>query len=397
MSEVTVVGAGVVGLTCAVALREAGFDVEVVARDEPTVSEVAGGLWFPYSTGEDERTLRWARETYEWLEGRGVPLVEYVHIERGEPTFFGALPPGRVREGGPYEGRGRSWVGLFDPVGAPSDYSELVWRFIERSRAQGGRASFYQVRPQTLPMYLDAGLRVLKLGEYASVSLPHFSLKGRSRSDLRQAINRGERENLAIEIIPASSVPPLLHELRAISDSWLAQHKAAEKGFSLGAFVDTYVERLPVALVRDAGRIVAFATLMTTDARIEASVDLMRHVPDAPNGTMDFLFVKLLQHFQAEGFQRFGLGMAPLSGMAQHPLAPNWHRLGRMLFSHGEQVNYLVVGNTLTASTLSFGQVFTLTVNVDGSWSFDLTGQPFLHLVGARRAFLEQRPPARER
>lgn len=232
--------------------------------------------------------------------------------------------------------RGRSWVGLFDPVGAPSDYSELVWRFIERSRAQGGRASFYQVRPQTLPMYLDAGLRVLKLGEYASVSLPHFSLKGKSRGDLRQAINRGERENLAIEIIPASSVPPLLHELRAISDSWLAQHKAAEKGFSLGAFVDTYVERLPVAVVRDAGRIVAFATLMTTDARIEASVDLMRHVPDAPNGTMDFLFVKLLQHFQAEGFQRFGLGMAPLSGMAQHPLAPNWHRLGRMLFSHGE-------------------------------------------------------------
>ena len=41
-------------------------------------------------------------------------------------------------------------------------------------------------------------------------------------------------------------------------------------------------------------------------------------------------------HFQAAGFQRFGLGMAPLSGMADHPLAPNWHRLGRLLFAHGE-------------------------------------------------------------
>ena len=39
------------------------------------------------------------------------------------------------------------------------------------------------------------------------------------------------------------------------------------------------------------------------------------------------------------------------------------------LFSHGEQVNYQLVGNTLTASTASFGQVFTLTVNIDGSWS----------------------------
>src|SRR4051794_1361122 len=110
MSDVVVAGAGGVGLTCAAALREAGFDVEVVvagggvvgtpgaaalraagfdvefaARDEPTVSEVAGGLWLPYSTGEDERTMAWARATYEWLEGRGVPLVDYLHIQREAP------------------------------------------------------------------------------------------------------------------------------------------------------------------------------------------------------------------------------------------------------------------------------------------------------------------------
>jgi phosphatidylglycerol lysyltransferase len=62
----------------------------------------------------------------------------------------------------------------------------------------------------------------------------------------------------------------------------------------------------------------------------------MRHGPDAPNGTMDYLFAKLLLHYQAQGYRRFGLGMAPLSGMAAHPLAPRWHRLGRLLFSHGE-------------------------------------------------------------
>ena len=63
---------------------------------------------------------------------------------------------------------------------------------------------------------------------------------------------------------------------------------------------------------------------------------LMRHVRDAPSGTMDFLFARLLLHYQAQGYRRFGLGMAPLSGMAEHPLAPRWHRLGRLLFSHGE-------------------------------------------------------------
>ena len=41
-------------------------------------------------------------------------------------------------------------------------------------------------------------------------------------------------------------------------------------------------------------------------------------------------------YFKAQGVERFGLGMAPLSGMARHPLAPFWHRGGRMLFAHGE-------------------------------------------------------------
>ena len=59
-SRITVVGAGVVGLSCAVALQEAGHEVQVIAQAAPTTSEVAGGLWLPYATGEDPRTLGWA-------------------------------------------------------------------------------------------------------------------------------------------------------------------------------------------------------------------------------------------------------------------------------------------------------------------------------------------------
>jgi phosphatidylglycerol lysyltransferase len=232
--------------------------------------------------------------------------------------------------------RGRSWISLFDPTGPQSEWPELVWRFLETARGQGGRASFYQVRPQTLPVYLDAGLRVYKLGEYAYVPLEDFSLKGKARSDLRAALNRGERAGMSLEVLPAGVSMDTLAELRAISDAWLTEHATAEKGFSLGAFSTQYIERSPIALVRVGGRNVAFASLLTTDMAEEASVDLMRHVPDAPNGTMDFLFAKLLLHFQSQSFKRFGLGMAPLSGMAGHPLAPRWHRMGRLLFAHGE-------------------------------------------------------------
>eukprot|EP00952_Eustigmatos_sp_NYUAD-ZCMA_P000294 880-Eustigmatos_ZCMA.PRE.1 len=70
--------------------------------------------------------------------------------------------------------------------------------------AHGGRAAFYKTRPQTLSLYLDAGLRAYKLGEEAYVSLPEFSLKGSRRANLRHGVTRGEREGLSFEIVPAA-------------------------------------------------------------------------------------------------------------------------------------------------------------------------------------------------
>ncbi len=232
--------------------------------------------------------------------------------------------------------QGKSWVALGDPVGPRAAWDELVWRFLERARESGARGCFYQVRPEALPLYLDAGLRLYKLGEYAWVPLADFSLQGKRRSNLRNGVNKCEREGLVFEVVAREDVAPILPELHAVSDAWLHKHHTAEKRFSVGAFDDAYVMRNPVAVVRREGRILAFATLLTTELQQEASIDLMRHLEQAPNGTMDFLFAKLMLHFAQAGYARFGLGMAPLSGMAGHALAPRWHRVGRLLFAHGE-------------------------------------------------------------
>lgn len=82
--RVIVVGAGVIGLSCAVRLSEAGYDVAVFARDLPleTTSAVAGAMWHPFLSAGD-RVAGWARSSYD----------ELVRLAGSEPSV--QLRPGK--------------------------------------------------------------------------------------------------------------------------------------------------------------------------------------------------------------------------------------------------------------------------------------------------------------
>jgi phosphatidylglycerol lysyltransferase len=235
-----------------------------------------------------------------------------------------------------YGVEGPSWVSMGDPVGDERAATELAWRFRELSDRHGGWACFYQVGPACLPRYLDMGLALFRLGEEAIVPLAAFSLDGSERRALRQSYHRGEREGLRFEVVPAAEVPPLVPELRRVSDAWLAEKNVREKGFSVGSFDARYLCEGPIALARHDGRVVAFANLWETSSRAELSIDLMRHVPDAPRSSMDFLFVSIMVWGKAQGYASFSLGMAPLSGLEDRALAPLWTKVGARLYRHGE-------------------------------------------------------------
>jgi D-amino-acid oxidase len=66
VSRVIVVGAGVIGLSCAARLLADGHRVDVVARDLPreTTSSVAAALWYPYRALPYDRVLAWSRASY---------------------------------------------------------------------------------------------------------------------------------------------------------------------------------------------------------------------------------------------------------------------------------------------------------------------------------------------
>ncbi|MBK8175243.1 MAG: bifunctional lysylphosphatidylglycerol flippase/synthetase MprF [Rhodospirillales bacterium] len=232
---------------------------------------------------------------------------------------------------------GGTWINLFDPIGEDAERSELIWKFRELCDRERARPAFYQVRPDNLPLYIDAGLTLTKLGEEARVSLVDFDLKQPRYSKLRYAINRCSRDGLALRIVPRSGVTEVLDQLAVVSDAWLAAKSVREKGFSLGSFCPSYITCFDVGVISCDSRIIAFATLLLTDTGEEASVDVMRHLPDAPSLTMEFLMTALMLEMKSRGVRWFNLGMAPLSGLEQRRLAPIWHRLGALVFEHGEQ------------------------------------------------------------
>lgn len=230
-----------------------------------------------------------------------------------------------------------SLIAMGDPVGPPDVARALIWRFREEADRLGLRPVFYQVGERYWQTYLDLGLSLVKLGEEAIVPLEGFSLDGAARAELRQAWNRGKRSGLSSRIVAIDDVAALLPTLNIISDQWLADKDGEEKGFSLGSFDADYLQRLPVAVVEFEGRIVAFANVWSAPAGGELSIDLMRHATDAPKGTMDFLFIELLLWGRDHGYRQFSLGMAPLSGMAQHRLAGRWNRFAGLIARHGER------------------------------------------------------------
>jgi phosphatidylglycerol lysyltransferase len=231
---------------------------------------------------------------------------------------------------------GRSWIAMGDPIGPVEEWTELVWQFREISDRYDGWAVFYEVGQRNLDLYLDLGLTLQKLGEEACVRLETFSLEGGERKNMRYVTNKLGKEGCRFEVLPPGKVASLMPELKAISDSWLDAKKTREKGFSLGFFDPIYMRQFPVGVVYKDERIVAFANIWPAAEKKELSIDLMRYGPEAPRDVMEYLFVQLMLWGKQEGYKWFSLGMAPLSGLADHELAPLWSRIGALVFRYGE-------------------------------------------------------------
>lgn len=121
--RITVVGAGVIGLTTALALEQRGHEVRIVtaASGPRTTSAVAGAVWFPYRAGPPAKVAAWAAATRTWLEQLAADPAAGIDILTGFEitTETEAAPPT------PW------WAANIDVTRAPAPVTgaPLAWKF----------------------------------------------------------------------------------------------------------------------------------------------------------------------------------------------------------------------------------------------------------------------------
>jgi D-amino-acid oxidase len=138
--RVVVVGAGIIGLSCAVRLLEAGHRVDVLARDLPleTTSSVAAAIWYPYLAFPEDKVAAWGAAAYAEFARQAEQGVDGVTMRRGtemhrrptsDPTWIDAVPDlERVEPRPPYAD---AWSFVTPVIDMPRYLSWLSRRVID--------------------------------------------------------------------------------------------------------------------------------------------------------------------------------------------------------------------------------------------------------------------------
>lgn len=247
-------------------------------------------------------------------------------IYRGETDdFFKLWPPDKqyffssdAKAFVAYAVKRKAAVCMGDPVGRGKSIQRLLQEFKQFCAAHGWLIVFIQATGKYQEAYASIGLRSILIGADAVIRLDHFVRHTARDKYFRNIVNRFEKHAFTVHKHAPPHPKALMSEVRAISNSWLKLPHRKEWSFLTGRLNDDYLQQVPLYVLRDKqGQAQAFTNGLPSYKPGVATIDLMRHRQDAPNNSIDYLFVRLLQALHEEGYGRFNLGMSPLDG---HPL-----------------------------------------------------------------------------
>ncbi|WP_300347491.1 bifunctional lysylphosphatidylglycerol flippase/synthetase MprF [Clostridium sp.] len=234
-----------------------------------------------------------------------------------------------------YEVYGDKLFVLGNPVGNNENLFREIEKFCEYADNYGYTPVFYQVNDEMINYLHSNGYDFMKIGEEAKVYVKEFKVVGNKMKSLKTSRSKVTKEGYTFHMVEPPFSKEFLDSLREISDEWLDGRK--EKGFSVGFFDENYLNKAPIAILKDRdGEIKAFTNIMYMYDDESFSVDLMRFSKNTPRGVMDFMFINLIEYGKEKGYEIFNMGMAPLANVGLSKYAFWNEKLALQFYENGQ-------------------------------------------------------------
>ncbi|HEY6976121.1 MAG TPA: phosphatidylglycerol lysyltransferase domain-containing protein [Chitinophagaceae bacterium] len=205
---------------------------------------------------------------------------------------------------------------LEEPVCSEGNKALALEEFEEMCKTKGLKPVYYRVDEDSLYHFKTLNRKKLLIGQEGILEIDKFSLEGRERKSLRNALNSLNKKGYKVQVHKAPQTGLLLQALQQVSDEWLRTYDMEETVFSQGMFNWNEIRSQDVITISDAEKkVVAFLNIIPDYTPHECTYDMIRKTNDAPGGCMDALIVELIKYAQDKGYHYANFGLAPMSGI----------------------------------------------------------------------------------
>lgn len=273
----------------------------------------------------------------------GAARAECGVLRQGEHALLLA-PGGR---NGWVLGRGRqALVALFDPLAGGRGAGATLPGLARAAREAGLVPCLYKCSARTAAAARTAGWTVRAVAaEHLLDPRAARGFAGPDHAGLRRKLRKAAKSGVRVERALPGTAP--MAELAGVAAAW-ARARGGERGFSMGRFAPAYLAGARLYLARCGDRVVGFASFHEArgeGGRGEWVLDLMRALPEAPDGTMQALVARAVEEAAVEGAGRLSLAAlpAPVAAGAVPGLAPVAALAARLAarFGRGRRVDGL--------------------------------------------------------
>lgn len=189
--------------------------------------------------------------------------------------------------------------------------SQLIPELRRAAREENRIPCLYKIEARDARDMRDAGWTVLPFAMEAHINPATHRLDGPQFRQLRRQVRKAEQNGVRV----ARLTDPDWERLTEIHSRWEDAH-GAERGLTMGRFCPIYLSDKPLYGAWQGDRLIAFTSWLRSDGSM--SLDVTRHMPDAPHGTMHALIHHVIATAAAHDISDISLAAVP------HPNTPHW-------------------------------------------------------------------------